>query len=105
MVSLEEARAQIEDLKIQVEGINMGYHDLREIEVSIIRIGSALEKMTGSKEVERAISDLNRLIWTIRSVQIAIHALELAEGPIGWIYFAATLVGTGAMMYDTIRGF
>ena len=101
MVSLTEARQQMETLELQVESTKMSYHDLRIVEMSIIRIGNALEKMTGSKEVSQAINTLNRLIFTVRSLQIAMHALDIAAGPIGWLYAAATIIGFGVMVGET----
>jgi hypothetical protein len=100
MVTLAEAKEQIEDLKAQVESVQLGYRDLREIEMSIIRISSSLEKMTGSKEVQRAINSLNRLIMTIRMTQIAFTTLE-ATTPIGWLYAMATWLGLVVMVGET----
>jgi hypothetical protein len=107
MVTLAEAKMQIEDLKTQVSSVQMSYHELRQVEVSLIRIGFALEKMTGSKELNKVISEFNRVIWTIRMTQIAINAFEAASGPVGWLFLAATTLGLGAMAYDlfdTSRG-
>jgi len=104
MVSLEEAKIQIEDLKQKILDVEMSYHDIREIEIAMIRIGSALERMTGSKEVKAAISECNRLIWTIRMTMIAINALSVAEGPVGWLYSGATALALGVMGYDAMMG-
>jgi len=81
------------------------------IEASIVRIGNALERMTGSQEVKVAIEGLNKLIWTLRAAQTAIHALQIARAAAGdptawlyWVYAGATAVGAGIQVYDAVRG-
>jgi len=108
MVSLEEAKLELQQLELQVEGIKTSYHDVRQVEMSIIRIGNSLEKLTGSPQVQAAINQLNRVIWTIRALQMSLHALEVASGPFGWLYFGATALSTGMMIgepiYDSLQG-
>ena len=108
MVSLEEAKLKLLVLELQVEGIKTSYHDIRMVEMSVIRIGNDLEKMTGSREVKQVMNYLDRVIMKIRMVQIMLHALEIASGPIGWLYFGATALSTGMMIgepiYDSLQG-
>lgn len=104
MVSLAEAKLEIEELQMKVSDVKLSYHDIRQVEYSITRIGNALARMTGSPEVQQAIDNLNRLISTIRMAQATLHAFEIAEGPIGWLFFAASAIGTAIVTYDAMRG-
>jgi C4-type Zn-finger protein len=104
MVSLEEAKQQIADLQFKVEHTTMSRHDLQEVEMSITRIGSVLQRMTGSREVDEAIGKLNRLIFTIRMVQVAFTTLE-ATTPIGWIYAIASWLGLAMTVGETVLEF
>jgi len=104
MVSLAEAKREIDELQAKVSEVGLSAHDIRQVEYSITKIGNALARMTGSPEVQRAIDDLNRLIMTIRMAQATLHAFEIAEGPIGWLFFAASAIGTAIVTYDAMRG-
>jgi C4-type Zn-finger protein len=104
VVTLAEARQQIEELKFKVENTKMSYHELQEVEMSITRIGSVLQRMTGSREVDGAISKLNRLIFTIRMVQVSFTTLE-ATTPIGWIYAIASWLGLAMAVGETVLEF
>jgi len=104
MVSLEEAKQEIADLQARVESTKLSRHDIQEVEMSITRIGSVLQKMTGSREVDGAISKLNRLIFTIRMVQVSFTTLE-ATTPIGWIYAIASWLGLAMAVGETVLEF
>ena len=104
MVSLEEAKQEIADLQARVESTKLSRHDIQEVEMSITRIGSVLQRMTGSREVDGAITKLNRLIFTIRMVQVAFTTLE-ATTPIGWIYAIASWLGLAMAVGETVLEF
>jgi hypothetical protein len=104
MVSLEEAKQQIADLQFKVEHTTMSRHDLQQVEMTITRISSALGKLTGSPEVDGAISNLNRLIFTIKMTQAAFLTLE-ATTPIGWVYAIATWLGLAVTVGETVLEF
>lgn len=71
----------------------MTYNELRKLEMSLIRILSYVKRFCGDENVAKAIGTVEKLIMTIRMCQIAIRALEAAEGPIGWLYAITTAVG------------
>ena len=113
MVSLVQAEQEIEVLQQQVDtlGTSYSYTKVRMIETSILRISKELEIMTGSPDVAIATAGLEKLIWTLRSTQTAIHALQMARALAGdptailyWVYFGAAAVGTGIQVYDSMRG-
>ena len=56
MVSIAEARAQIEALKKEIYSLKMDYHTLREFETLLNRTLMILETTTGSKEIKQAES-------------------------------------------------
>jgi hypothetical protein len=103
-VSLEEAKQQIADLQFKVEHTTMSRHDLQQVEMSITRISSLLGKLTGSPEVDGAVRNLNRLIWTCRAAQVAFASLE-ATTPIGWVYAIATWLGLAVTVGETVLEF
>jgi hypothetical protein len=73
----------------------MTYNELRKLEMSLIRILSLVKRFCGDENVAKAIGLVEKLIMIIRMCQIAIHALEAAAGPIGWLYAITTAVGMG----------
>jgi len=82
--------------------------DVRKLEVSLMRILSYIQQLTGGNvELAKLITAIQKVIITIRSLQMAIRAAQLATGPIGWLYFGTTLVATamsGYSMYESLAG-
>jgi C4-type Zn-finger protein len=97
MVTIEEARLQIEELRAEVDKLTLSYHEVRQVEIILMRTLTLIERATGSKEIQQAINKVQTLIMTIRMAQIAMHALEVASGPIGWAYAATTVISAAAM--------
>jgi len=71
------------------------YSELRKLEISLFRILGYIRRLTGNENVENAIVAIQRLITIIRMAQIAIRSLQIASGPIGWLYAATTVIGLG----------
>ena len=112
MVSLAEAKLEIEELQTKIADVELSAHDIRMIEATIIRIGNEVGGMTGSKDIKAAIHTINAFIWATRMAQAAYHALMMARALGGdptaliyWAYFGATAVGAGLQVYDATRGF
>ena len=101
MVSIEEAKQQIEALRSEIESLNMGYHELREIETIINRTLTAIEHATGSKEIAAAINKLQQFISMVRMAQMTWRAFELATGPLGWIMFGTSVLATAVYVSTT----
>lgn len=83
--------------------------DLRRIETILMRVLSYIKRMSGGNEnIEAFVNQLQRVIIVIRAVQIALRALEMASGPIGWAYAAVAAVGVALTvndaLYDSTRG-
>jgi hypothetical protein len=104
MVSLDEAKLEIADLQTRIATTKMDRSELREVEMSITRLSSALQRMTGSREVDQALNKLNRLIFTIRMVQVSFTTLE-ATTPIGWIFAIASWLGLAVTVGETVLEF
>lgn len=101
---LQLLKQQIKEVKQEVAGLSMSYHELREVETILQRTLTLLAMATGNKDVAKAIEVFQKAITTIRALQLTIHAFQVASGPLGWI-----LAGTSAAMfafnaYDSIRG-
>lgn len=104
MVSVEEARRQIEALEAKIKGLQLSYSELRAIETTASRILRILGRMTGSEEVSQAIAKLQRFIATVRLAQATWRMFERATGPIGWAFWltgvAMTAISAGDMMME-----
>lgn len=85
----------------------MTYTELRKLEISVIRILSLIRRFCGNENISKAIDYAERAIMTIRQLQMAMRALEMASGPIGWLYALVSVAGVGASvavdMYDVTR--
>jgi hypothetical protein len=75
----------------------MTYGELRKVEITMIRILSYIKRFCGDENIDKAIKKIEAVIMACRAAQIAIRALEAAEGPIGWAYAATTTVGAVIM--------
>jgi hypothetical protein len=82
----------------------MSYNELRKLETSLVRILSMVSRFTGGENITRAIRTVERMIMTLRTLQIAIRAVEMAAGPIGWLYAATTVAAAGFTVYDAMQG-
>jgi hypothetical protein len=78
----------------------LSFSEVRKIEMSLFRILSYVRRFCGNESVANAIAKGEQLITLARHVQIALHALEIAEGPIGWLYALTTVIGTGLAASD-----
>jgi hypothetical protein len=82
--------------------------DIRKLEVSMMRILSYIERLTpGNTNLANLINFIQHVITTIRTLQMAIHALEIASGPIGWLYAGTSIAAygfSGYSMYESLRG-
>ncbi len=101
---VEALRAKIAGLRDEVKNLSMSYHELREVETILNRTLEMLSRATGSEDLRKAIDLFQKAILMLRSLQLAMHAVEVASGPIGWA-LAITSIGMAAFnAYDTIRG-
>lgn len=76
------------------------YSELRKLEISLFRILGYIRRLTGDENLSKAISHIQRLITIVRMLQVAIRALQVASGPIGWLYALTTVVGVGFAASD-----
>jgi hypothetical protein len=84
------------------------YGELRKIEIIFMRVLGYIRRLAGGNEdLAACIEWIQKTIMWLRQMQMMIHAIEIASGPIGWAYAAVTVVGmaftTTDMMYDTVR--
>lgn len=94
--------------------INTEYarENLRKIEVIIIRVLGYIKRLTGSEQLDAAIDKFIKLITTVRTAQITLHAFEVAAGPVGWAFAVTSAVGmaftasdfVGSLAYHEQRG-
>lgn len=90
--------------------VNTGpsYNEIRRLEMSLMRLMSLVKQFSGNEDINQLIDYIQKAIMIVRSLQIALRALQAASGPIGWLYAATTLLGTGAMIggsfYTNMRG-
>lgn len=85
----------------------MTHSELRKLEASIMRILYLIRRVSGNDTLDNAIEQSQRLLIILRSVQIAIRAIEVASGPIGWLYAATSVIGVGLSgyaMYESQAG-
>lgn len=86
----------------------MTYTEFRKLEISLIRILSLVQRFSGNEQLNETLKVVEKAIMTLRILQMAIRATEMAAGPIGWLFAAvswasaATTIGTE--VYDGVRG-
>ena len=103
MVSVEEAKRQIDELTDKLDKVSASYTQIHMIERIFFQISGLIKKLTGGNEaIDAATSKLQQFITTVLMAQRAVHAFELATGPVGWAYFLtmATVTGISMVSYD-----
>jgi len=78
------------------------YREITKVETSIYRILEGVKRATGSEDLASYVNYTQKVINMTRSALWAIHALEIASGPIGWLYAGTTILATGMLMADTL---
>jgi hypothetical protein len=69
---------------------DMSYTELRKLEISLIRIMRLVQRFSGNENLNQAITGIEKMIMTLRILQMAIRATENAEGPLGWLFAAVS---------------
>lgn len=86
----------------------LAYNEVRKLEVVLMRVLSYIERLTGGHpELAKFINIIQSAITALRTLQMAIRAVELASGPIGWAYAATSVIAvgfSGYSIYETMRG-
>ncbi len=90
--SIASLREAIQGLKNDMEDTNIS---LREGEMTLMRLTRAIERLGLPKDVRQVVTELMRVIQTVRLLQISISMLEAAEGPVGWLFAGMSFVATG----------
>jgi uncharacterized protein YaaW (UPF0174 family) len=79
------------------------YSEIRKFEAVLMRSLTLLNRFTGGNAtVQQTIQIIERLITTVRMLQVAIRAFEVAAGPLGWAYFGVTALSTGVYLLDPV---
>jgi hypothetical protein len=81
-------------------GDNLSYGDLRKIEMSMIRIGNIIQKVFPDSQAAKIMEDVQKIINLARTAQIALRAMQMAEGPVGWIFAGTTVVAAAFSASD-----
>jgi hypothetical protein len=90
-----------------VVNTELSYNEVRKLEIILMRCLSYASRLTGSEDLKKGIQVLQTAITTLRTLQIAMRAVQLASGPIGWAYAATSVIAvgfSGYSMYETIVG-
>lgn len=99
-----------EDVEVQYSltiNTELTYSEIRKIEIMLVRVLGYIRRLTGNESLNQAIIWIQRAITTMRTLQMMVHAMEIASGPIGWAYAAVSAIGAAFavndMMYDMTR--
>jgi hypothetical protein len=102
----------VEDVSIEGNEVVVGLRTdtsrvmtpLREMESVASRTARILTRMSGSDSFDAAMAKAQSLLMTLRMIQFSIHAIEVASGPIGWLYAGITAVTAAIYAYDSMQG-
>ncbi len=86
----------------------IAYRDVRKLEISLMRILGYIQRLApNDPNLDKLINTMQSAIMTMRSMQIALLAVQAAAGPVGWLY-AGTAIAAGAFsgysLYESMRG-
>jgi hypothetical protein len=87
---------------------DMSYSDLRKLETSLVRCLNLAQRLTGDENVKNGIQYIQKAIMTLRTLQMAYHAVQIARmsagDPIAWLSAGTMVASAGLTIYDTITG-
>jgi hypothetical protein len=69
--------------------------EINKLETSLMRIAGYIQRFSGNQDLNRTLELIQRAIVTLKSLQMAIRAVQLASGPIGWLYAGTSIVAAG----------
>ena len=85
------------------------YNELRKIETMLIRLSGYIQRMVGDENLDKLMAKIQQTITYVRSLQIALLALQAALVPgAGWIKAAWTgfaIANAAFTGYDMLRGY
>ena len=74
----------------------MSYNNLRKLETVLMRVFNYIERFTGGDpNITKLINTVQAAIVALRTLQMAMRAVQMASGPIGWAYAATSMVAVG----------
>jgi hypothetical protein len=73
----------------------MSYRDLKRLEISLLRIMRYVQDFSGNKDLNKALQLMEKAIIMAKTLQMVIRAVEMASGPIGWLYAGTTVIAAG----------
>jgi len=83
---------------------DMKYNDLRKIEMSFVKIGNIVQRVFPDSPIAQIMEDMNRTINLAREAQMAIRAVQMASGPIGWLYAGVSIASASLTVYESTIG-
>jgi len=94
-------------VEIQIETTKM-ITQLEKVQVLLYGTLGILRRLGLPEEVDSAILKIQRIIAALNMLRLALYAVEMASGPVGWamagVGIAGTVLSTGDLMYDLGRG-
>jgi hypothetical protein len=82
--------------------------EIKKLETSLMRILSYVQMLTpGNTELNKLIAMTQTTITMLRTTQLAIRAVQLAAGPVGWLYAGTSIVAagfSGYSIYESLTG-
>jgi hypothetical protein len=74
----------------------VSYNNLRKLETVLMRVFSYIEKLSGGDpNLSKLINTIQAAIVALRTLQLAMRAVQAASGPIGWAYAATSFAAVG----------
>ena len=72
----------------------MARSEMRKLETTIQRILGDIRRLSGGNEsIDAVTMKLQEAVTAYRAWQLAITALNMATGPIGWVYAGTAVIG------------
>jgi hypothetical protein len=105
---IAELRTNIQQLKTEINGMSMSYHQLREVETLLNRTLSLIGEASGDKNVKKFTREIQEAITILRQLQMVYRLTQVASGPLGWALLGVTTIATIATAQtaasDIMRG-
>jgi hypothetical protein len=90
-------------INLQLASGSLDYSDLRKIEMTFMKLGNVIERVFPNSDAAKIMETTDKIIMMAREAQMAIRAVQLASGPIGWAFAAVSVVSGAVMGYGMLE--
>jgi hypothetical protein len=105
LVSIEEARRQVEEISQKIEGLSSAYHETMQFNRLLSGTLLIVRRVSGSEDLNRFVTTLQRGEAAAMSFARTAQLAMAASGPFGWAMLGISAVTTVILTADLVNSY